>query len=157
MLGERFSMIHITTKDMANFNAVQLPLTPAEKSELQVAARKDDSVTTCPFCHKKMGGSPAVNGHLTRIIDKGGDELHDKEEATKWRDEKKKEILSKRRTKSKKRKADDMGSEDDEVSGDKEKDEASLPKQAKRGTVLKKVGVSNEYERYGNAVFKENE
>jgi hypothetical protein len=140
MLGERFSMVHITTKDMANFGAVKLPFTPAEKRELQLAAMADDDVTECPFCHKEMAGSPAVNGHLTNMIKKK-DKLHPKKEAEEWREEKQKEIIGKRRERSK-RKSDAIESDDEEV---EDKKKAKAPK-------AKKVPVSEKYERYGNAL-----
>ena len=156
MFGQRFSMVHITPKDMADFSAIKLPPTPAEHRASIAAAKADDEVTKCPFCKKEFKGTPAVNGHLTRIIQKGGDEEHPSEEATKWRDEKQAEIVSKRRERHSKRKAVEPEAVQ-QGSSDSEEGMRGPKRKKAKVQALKAVPISNKYERFGNALFVENE
>jgi hypothetical protein len=77
-------MIHATTKDMADFNAVQLPLTPAEKVARQKAAKDPSASKYCPFCQREFTGTPGINNHLSSIIRKGGDDKHNVEASNEW-------------------------------------------------------------------------
>ncbi|KAE9369710.1 hypothetical protein N431DRAFT_427867 [Stipitochalara longipes BDJ] len=168
MLGQRFSAVHITQDNMANFRDMVEPPTPAQKKEWQNAYKTEDTVKECPFCKAKMRGSSAVNGHLSKIIEKGGDELHDLEATKKWSDDKKKETLAARRARSNKRKADALenaggadnreGDEDNDEKNDQklqqQVEKTPKAKKAKRGKTLK---FSDKYEQFGKEVYDENE
>ena len=52
MVGQRFSAVHVTQDNMANFKDVALPPDPAQKRESQMAAKANDTITECPFCKK---------------------------------------------------------------------------------------------------------
>lgn len=162
---QRFSMVHATTKDMAKFDAVQLPPTPAEKSARQLAAKPVDDLTECPFCRKAYKGSSVVNGHLTRIIKKGGDDEHDVEEITQWRDTSMANTLKARRARGGKREFEDVDEDGDEGESDgveedeEEEEEGAAPRTKRPKTTAERVKpfpVSHKYERYGQALFGEN-
>jgi hypothetical protein len=151
MSGQRFSAVHITQDNMANFKEVKLPPNPQQKSAWQKESVAADPIKECPFCAKQMEGSKAVNSHLYPILKKGGDDLHPFEETKKWSDEKKEETMKVRKARIKKRKAESLA----EQSGEDEdgEDDEPTPKKVKHG---KKVPFSEGYEQYGKVLFDEN-
>lgn len=158
MLGQRFSGVHITQDNMANFNDMNMPPTSAEKRAWQMEAKSEDKVKECPFCKAPIEGSTSVNVHLHTIIKKGGDELHDVKKAKEWSDKKKKETLDARRPRSNKRKADALA--EGSKSGDNQVEETGnrqQEEQAKKIKRAKKVKASNKYEQFGQALYDENE
>jgi hypothetical protein len=154
MSGQRFSAVHITQDNMANFEDMVEPPTPAQKKEWQSTYKVDDKVKECPFCKAPMAGSAAVNGHLYKIIEKGGDELHELEATKKWSDDKKKETLAARRARSNKRKADalESGGGADDNDRDGKQLPVEKPKKVQRGKTVK---FSNKYEQFGKDLYDE--
>lgn len=64
--GQRFSVVHATQTDIADFEAVKEPSTPKQKSDLQKDARKKE-ISRCPFCDEQFsvtGGLTLINKHL---------------------------------------------------------------------------------------------
>ncbi|KUJ06459.1 uncharacterized protein LY89DRAFT_678728 [Mollisia scopiformis] len=154
--GQRFSVVHITQKDLANFDAISLPPTPAEKAAFVREAREDDESDSCPFCDQGpySGGLQSINKHLISIIVRGGDDKHPLDEITNWKEwasaEMAKRGLKRRNDRSAAKKAAKRQLDEDSEA-EHEVDQAPGPKRRK----LAKLEVSYEYERYAAALFTE--
>ncbi|KAE8449547.1 hypothetical protein EG329_008156 [Mollisiaceae sp. DMI_Dod_QoI] len=158
--GQRFSMVHTTQKNMADFDALQLPPTPAEKSASLKNPRQDEDAK-CPYCKKEgrqSGGLQSVNKHLLSIIASGkGNELHDLEEIQACVERNSAAISRKRKERSAAKLAARMEEakrrrEDDEGFDSRSEAEDAPPSKRQK---LAKIKASNKYERYGAALFAE--
>jgi hypothetical protein len=68
-------MVSVVTADMADFDALELPPTPAEVVAYQEVAKDPTEIKTCKFCMREFKNFTGPKGHPSAAIRyKGGDE-----------------------------------------------------------------------------------
>jgi hypothetical protein len=73
--SQRHSMVSVVTADMADFDALELPPTPAEVVAYQEVAKDPTEIKTCKFCMREFKNFTGPKGHPSAAIRyKGGDE-----------------------------------------------------------------------------------